>query len=869
MVRRRRWQREVLMSRDVWDNEDFDANYDTESMMSDMSMGSRDSLIPSDNDVVDTGSNVGLTQDMLQDMYGVGQFVQYDEEYHDRLFQLRAHIYQGRDLIAEDSNGMSDPYVRVSFGSRSGQTKVVSQNICPTWDEVVIIDSLELVGHVASGIATYYTNVRQLKVDLENDLIELESSLMDEYGDDDHSRRYHQQNGEALLRAKFDRNLEREAMIMRRMLPQLVIELFDHDRRGTHDFIGRTVIPIRDLKIRTKEDPAPAVLDWFDITRHESDAGQLLACFELIPVNDSPMFELPRRTFKREEATKSQVLVTKLPDDIRPEVALQRVDLLAWGLRRLSKYNMLTVGTPSIQFECGGNSVETPKLKGVKHFPNFAGGPNRSAEPCILSFEVFLPVKLYYAPPLNIRVFDNRKFGRKPCVGSYAISNVMEYAKEAVDSSWKGKSTRTGRAVDHNALPGEAPDSTDIQVGGMVRGMSVVGKDMLKTSMKKRRQDATEDDPEYKNRVVDWWTRYYSSKNAVGVTAQMVSQNKYDGNAIAIFTKTLEEEFDLDDGLVTMPIYRGKGDDQTISGVFKGNVLVTEVETDGGVGLAPFRDLPTPKITTCVVRVYVVRGIDLAAKDTNGRSDPYIQIHLGKKRVVNDRKNYIPESLNPTFGRSFDFTVEIPVDPECRVSVWDQDSISSDDLIGETVIDLERRLLSRTNCKWGLPEIYKSGNEPDSWTGPQTPRELLAAYCEKWSLREPVYNDPIPGEINAPSVTVALRGLPLRKFTPAFYYEDRDVQIPAISDELRRLYEANEETTLEFSRGLENAALRALKAAGAAPEHVETRTLRSPLQPELEQGKLQMWIEIFPVRFRCGYSSPPSSFHSPPPSVFD
>jgi hypothetical protein len=31
---------------------------------------------------------------------------------------------------------------------------------------------------------------------------------------------------------------------------------------------------------------------------------------------------------------------------------------------------------------------------------------------------VDLPVKDLYALPLNIRVFDNRKFGRKPHVGS-------------------------------------------------------------------------------------------------------------------------------------------------------------------------------------------------------------------------------------------------------------------------------------------------------------------------------------------------------------------------------------------------------------------------------------------------------------------
>lgn len=62
--------------------------------------------------------------------------------------------------------------------------------------------------------------------------------------------------------------------------------------------------------------------------------------------------------------------------------------------------------------------------------------------------------------------------------------------------------------------------------------------------------------------------------------------------------------------------------------------------------------LPPSGVQMVTVRVYIVRGIDLQAKDNNGRSDPYVQIHLGKKRIVKDKKNYVPLTLNPTFGRS-------------------------------------------------------------------------------------------------------------------------------------------------------------------------------------------------------------------------
>lgn len=60
----------------------------------------------------------------------------YDEPRHEKLFQLRAHIYQARNLIAEDDDGLSDPYVKIVFGHRTGKTKIVKKTLCPTWDQV-------------------------------------------------------------------------------------------------------------------------------------------------------------------------------------------------------------------------------------------------------------------------------------------------------------------------------------------------------------------------------------------------------------------------------------------------------------------------------------------------------------------------------------------------------------------------------------------------------------------------------------------------------------------------------------------------------------------------------------------------------------
>lgn len=41
-----------------------------------------------------------------------------------RYFQLRCHLYQGRGLLAADSDGLSDPFAKVLFSTQCQVTKV-------------------------------------------------------------------------------------------------------------------------------------------------------------------------------------------------------------------------------------------------------------------------------------------------------------------------------------------------------------------------------------------------------------------------------------------------------------------------------------------------------------------------------------------------------------------------------------------------------------------------------------------------------------------------------------------------------------------------------------------------------------------------
>lgn len=63
-----------------------------------------------------------------------------------QVFQMRAHMYQARQLIGSDASGLSDPYACVTFGDQSVSTQVIDETLSPTWDEMLIIKEVEMFG---------------------------------------------------------------------------------------------------------------------------------------------------------------------------------------------------------------------------------------------------------------------------------------------------------------------------------------------------------------------------------------------------------------------------------------------------------------------------------------------------------------------------------------------------------------------------------------------------------------------------------------------------------------------------------------------------------------------------------------------------
>lgn len=54
----------------------------------------------------------------------------------------------------------------------------------------------------------------------------------------------------------------------------------------------------------------------------------------------------------------------------------------------------------------------------------------------------------------------------------------------------------------------------------------------------------------------------------------------------------------------------------------------------------------------------------------------------------------------------FELDAVIPLQKDLKITLMDYDLLSRDDMIGETTIDLEQRLLSHYHAKCGLPKTY-------------------------------------------------------------------------------------------------------------------------------------------------------------------
>uniref|UniRef100_A0A8D2ITA5 Otoferlin n=1 Tax=Varanus komodoensis TaxID=61221 RepID=A0A8D2ITA5_VARKO len=690
-----------------------------------------------------------------------------------QVFQLRVHMYQARSLFAADSSGLSDPFARVFFITQSQCTEVLSETLCPTWDQLLVFDNVELFG---------------------------------------------------------------EAHEMRDDPPITVIEIYDQDT-GKADFMGRTFAkPVVKMADEEYCPPRfPPQLEYYQIYRGNSTAGDLLAAFELLQIGPAGKSDLPPIDGPT-DVDRGPIL--PVPLGIRPVLSKYRVEILFWGLRDLKRVNLAQVDRPRVDIECAGRGVQSSLIQNYKKNPNFST--------LVKWFEVDLPENELLHPPLNIRVVDCRAFGRYTLVGSHAVSSLRKFIYRPPDKKAQHWSTAAKLMSAYTALANGGPCSRPAgeivvnmepevpikKMETMVKleansdavvkvDMSEEEKDKGKGKKKKKGSSEEPEEEEPDESVLDWWSKYFASIETMK----------------EVYPKELESEFDnFEDWLHTFNLFRGKtgddddtaADEERIVGRFKGSLCVYKVPLPDDItkeaGYDPnfgmFQGIPSNDPINVLVRIYIVRATDLHPADINGKADPYIAIRLGKTEIK-DKENYISKQLNPVFGKSFDIEATFPMESMLTVAVYDWDLVGSDDLIGETKIDLENRYYSKHRATCGIAQTYAIHGY-NIWRDPQKPSQILSKLCKEGKLDGPQYG---------PGGRVKVTN---RVFTGPTEVEDENGQKRQTDEHLAL-------AVLHHWEEVPRAGCRLV------PEHMETRPLLNPDKPGIEQGRLEMWVDMFPM----------------------
>uniref|UniRef100_A0A673ZM60 Fer-1 like family member 6 n=1 Tax=Salmo trutta TaxID=8032 RepID=A0A673ZM60_SALTR len=624
-------------------------------------------------------------------------------------FQMRAHMYQARGLMAADSTGLSDPFARVTFLTHSHTTAIINQTLTPTWNQMLLMTQVTLHGDLA--------------------------------------------------------HLEQEP-------PCVVIEVYDDDALGKAEYLGSTVaVPV----VRVSEQPySPPQLQYSPLFSGSQSGGELLGAFELIQIPESGEEYLPA-------LDEPDGQIYPVPGNIRPVLSRYRLEVLFWGLRELKKVQLLSVDRPQVFIECAGKGLRSSVIQSYKTNPNFTT--------LVDAFDL-LPENENLHPPLNISVVDWRAFGRSTVVGNYTINNLKPFKYTAPPVLSAPTSPR-------------GPDSRD----GKRQILQTVS--CCNNSTKRRKRTVAD---ESGDNVLDWWSKYYASVDKI--------QQLYD--------KELESEFGpFDDWVNTFELFRGKANDEVgrsseerFVGKFKGRFCLYKLteeddeweESPNSSQFKITRGIPPNTPVKVLIRVYIVSASNLHPADTDGKSDPYIVLRLGKTEIK-DRDNYIPKQLNPVFGRSFEIQATFPKDSLLTTLIYDHDTIGTDDLIGETCIDLENRFYRDTFFFFTLDGY-------NAWRDSSKPSELLTKLCKENRLDGPYFR---PGRITIGEKAFAGKTLFM-----------------------------DEEQTVE---SYEHLALKILHRWAEIPgvgcrlvsEHIETRTLYNKARPGMDQGQLQMWVDMFPM----------------------
>ncbi|XP_076901561.1 protein C2-DOMAIN ABA-RELATED 4-like [Bidens hawaiensis] len=84
-----------------------------------------------------------------------------------------------------------------------------------------------------------------------------------------------------------------------------------------------------------------------------------------------------------------------------------------------------------------------------------------------------------------------------------------------------------------------------------------------------------------------------------------------------------------------------------------------------------------------LLRIHIHRGVNLAVRDVN-TSDPYVIIRMGKQKL---KTRVVKKNINPVWNE--DLTLSIAEPLPVKLEVYDRDTFSPDDKMGDAVFEIQ------------------------------------------------------------------------------------------------------------------------------------------------------------------------------------
>ena len=597
-------------------------------------------------------------------------------------YEVRVHVYHGRNFPAADSDGGCDPYLEVSFQGATRRTCIRKKTLFPSYYETIVYNEVTI------SDALKFAYAPQIAFKLWDHDLDAPDYL-----------------------GQFTYNLK-----------HAVISKYD----ATH-----ASIDIKDTNGKVR-DP-----EWYSFFKEEpkDGEGELLVLVQLLPFDDA---NIKNSLPPLEPANKAGNIPIKI------ETRSANVEIVVLGARELAPYNLLPMQAPYMEFEVvdsAGTKKTVPTNTSKKpstSSPNFIQKMVLPMQIPVRS--IYAPSVQVRARDKRLGGLSN------PIVGTGSISletKIPWYTSSFNNSNRKllsgGSTAETGKDPVASAAEAEALQHAQLSAPESFVATKEVKVDEL-VAQRKNKSDSGAGVFGALHHLPSGDMKKSISNLKASVFAQVNSDSEDEAQEIEPYRKIRQTITELEDKFGTGPfetcvLWRGQkngyfGSTMKKVGLFKGFITVIPVDPITGQAAesadSGLDDLFKPK--NYKLRLYCLKASALTPMDLDiwgkpAKSDPYMVVSLGNTEVYNGRSHCVNDVNELFIHNLVEIDVELPGTSQVKISIMDKDEFGkmSDDLIGSTLIDLEDRLFDARWIEWGQENLVTANNPYDK-SKPQTPR---------------------------------------------------------------------------------------------------------------------------------------------------